>query len=64
MRQGTVYKIVKANSDRQFFYVALKKNQEEWTENKYPTELSSKIVNGFLDKNSQKEKGYNKTPQS
>ena len=39
-----------ATSDRQCFDVALTKNQEICTKNKYPTEWSSSIFNGTLDK--------------
>ena len=43
--QGTVHRIFNATSDWQAFDVALKKNQMIWTENQYPTEWSSSIVN-------------------
>ena len=39
--QGTVHRIFNATNDWQSFDVALKKNQEIWTENQYPTEWSS-----------------------
>ena len=48
--QGTVYRIVNPNGDWQASDVAIKKNKEEWTENQYPTDLSSKIVNETLEK--------------
>ena len=43
--QGTVHRNFNATSDWQSFDVALKKNQEIWNENQYPTEWSSSIVN-------------------
>ena len=43
-------------SDWQSFDVALKKNQEIWNENQYPTEWSSSLVNETLDKIVTKEK--------
>ena len=50
MIQGTVHRIFNATNDWQPFDVSLKKNQEIWTENQYPTEWSSSIVNETLDK--------------
>ena len=48
--QGIVHKIFNATNDWQSFDAALKKNQEIWTENQYPTEWSFSIVNEKLDK--------------
>ena len=62
--QGTVHRIVNATSDWQSFDVALKKNQEIWTENQYPTEWSSSIVDETLDKIVTKEKVTAKPPQN
>ena len=56
--------IFNATSDWQSFNVALKKNQEIWTENQYPTEWFSSIVNETLDKIFTKEKVTEKPPQS
>ena len=50
-------------SDWQSFDVALKKNQEIWNENQYPTEWSSSVVNETLDKIVTKEKVTAKPPQ-
>ena len=62
--QGTVHRIFNATSDWQSFDVALKKNQEIWTENQYPTEWSSSIVNETLDEIFTKEKVTAKQPQN
>ena len=62
--QGTVHRIFNATSDWQSFEVALKKNQDIWTENQYPTEWSSSIVNGTLDKIVTKKKVTAKPPQN
>ena len=62
--QGTVHRIFNATSDCQSFDVALEKNQEIWTENQYPTEWSSSIVNETLDKIVTKEKVTAKPPQN
>ena len=62
--QGTVHRIFNATSDWQSFDVALKKNQEIWTENQYPTEWSSSIVNETLDKIVTKEKVTLNPPQN
>ena len=48
--QETVHTIFNAISDLQYFDVALKKNQEIWTENHHPIEWSSSFVNETLDK--------------
>ena len=64
MIQGTVHRIFNATSDWQSFDVPLKKNQEIWTENQYPTEWSSSIVNETLDKIIAKEKITAKPPQN
>ena len=48
--QGTKHRIFNATSDCQSCDVFLKKNQEILTENHYPTEWSSSIVNDTLDK--------------
>ena len=64
MIQGTVHRIFNATSDWQSIDVALKKNQEIWTENQYPTEWSSSIVNETLDKTVTKEKVRAKPPQN
>ena len=56
MIQGTVHRIFNAASDWQSFDVVLKKNQDIWTENQYPTEWSSNIINETLDKLVTKEK--------
>ena len=63
MIQGTVQRIFNATSDWHSFDVALKKNQEIWTENQYPTEWSSNIVKETLDKIVTKEKVTAKPPQ-
>ena len=47
--QGTVHGIVKANSDWQFFDVALKK-KKKWTESQYPNGSSSKLIIETMDK--------------
>ena len=62
--QGTVHRIFNATSDWQSFDVALKKNQETWSEDQYPTEWSSSIVNETLDKIVTKEKVKAKPPQN
>ena len=62
--QGTVHRIFKATNDWQSFDVALKKNQEIWTENQYPRDWSSSIVNKTLDKIFTKEKVTAKPPQN
>ena len=62
--QGTVHVIFNATSDWQSIDVALKKNQEIWTENQYPTEWSSSIVKETLDKIVKKEKVTAKPPQN
>ena len=57
--QGTVHRIAtecNATSDWQYFDVALKKNQDIWTENQYPFEWPSSFVNETLDKIVTKEK--------
>ena len=59
-----MHRIFNATSDWQSFGVALKKNQEIWTENQYPTERSSSIVNETLDKIVTKEKVTSKPPQN
>ena len=64
MIQGTVHRIYIATSDWQSFDEALEKNQEIWTENHYPTEWSSSIVNETLDKIVTKEKVTAKPPQN
>ena len=64
MIQGTVHMIFYATSDWQSFDVALKKNQEIWTEIQYPTEWSSSIVDETLDKIVTKEKVTAKPPQN
>ena len=51
-----MHRIFNATGDWQSFDVALKKNQEIWTENQYPTQWSSSIVNEALDKIDTKEK--------
>ena len=61
---GTVHRIFNATSDWQSFDVALKKNHEIWTENQYPTEWSSSIVNEMLDKIVTKKKFTAKRPQN
>ena len=48
--QGTLHRIFHAFSDWQSFDVALKKSQEIWTENQYPTEWSSSPTNKTLDR--------------
>ena len=45
MIQETVRRIFNTTSDWQSFDVAHKKNQEIWTQNQYPTECSSSVVN-------------------
>ena len=62
--QGNVHTIFNATSDWRSFDVALKKNQEIWTEKQYPTEWSSSIVNETLDKIVTKEKVTAKPPQN
>ena len=62
--QGTVHRIFNATSDWQSFDVALKKNQEIWTENQYPKEWSSSIIHETLDKTVMKEKVTTKPPQN
>ena len=65
--QGTVHRTFIATSDWQSFDVALKENQEtwtDWTENQYPMEWSSSIVNETLDKIVTKEKVTAKPPQN
>ena len=42
--QGTVHRIFNATSDWQSFDVALKKNQEIWTQNQYPTENKNRLT--------------------
>ena len=64
MIQGTVLRIFNVTSDWQSFDVALKKNQEILTENQYPTEWSSSIVDESLDKIVTKEKVTAKPPQN
>ena len=64
MIQGTVHRTFNATSDWQSFDVSLKKNQEIWTENQYPTEWSSSIVNEKLDKIVTKEKVTAKPSQN
>ena len=64
MIQGTVHSIFNATSDWQSFDVALKKNQEIWTENQYPTKWSSSIVNETLDKIVTKKTVKAKPPQN
>ena len=56
MFQGTVHRIFNATSHYQFFFVAHRKNQETWTENQYPNEWSSSIVNETLRKTVTKQK--------
>ena len=63
MIQGTVYRIFNGTSDWQSFDVAHQKNQDIWTENQYPTEWSSSIVDETLDKIVTKEKVTAKPPQ-
>ena len=63
-RISLVLRIFYATSDWQSFDVALKKNQEIWTENQFPTEWSSSIVNETLDKIVTKEKVTAKPPQN
>ena len=62
--QVTVHRISNATSDWQSFDVALEKNQDVWTENQYPTEWSSSIVNETLDKIVTKEMVTAKPPQN
>ena len=62
--QGTLHRIFNATSDWRSFDVALKKNQEIWIENNYPTEWSSSIVNETLDKIVTKKKVTAKPPQN
>ena len=64
MIQVTVHKILNATSDGQSFDVAHKKNQEISTENQYPTEWISSIVNETLDKIVTKEKVTAKPSQN
>ena len=59
-----MHRIFNATSDWQSFDVALKKNQEIWTENQNPTEWSSSIINETLDKIVTKEKVTAKPPQN
>ena len=49
-------KIFNATSDCEYFDVALKRNQEIWIENQYPTELSCSIFNETSEKIVRKEK--------
>ena len=53
---GTVHRIFNETSDWQSFNVALKKNQAIWTENQYPINWFSNIVNDTLDKMATKRK--------
>ena len=62
--QGTVHRIFIVTSNWHSFDVALKKNQEIWTENQYPTVWSSSIVNETLDKIVTKENVTAKPPQN
>ena len=59
-----MHRIFNATSDWQAFDVALKKNQEIWTEIQYPTEWSSSIVSETLEKIVTKEISHSKiTPK-
>ena len=62
--QGSVHTVFNATSNWQPFAVPLKKNQEIWTENQYPTGLSSSIVNTTLDKIVTREKVTANPPQN
>ena len=62
--QGILHRIFYSTSDWQSFDAALKKNQEIWTENQYPTERSSNFVNETWDKIVTKEKVTAKPPQN
>ena len=64
MTQGTINRIFSATSDWQSFDIALRKNQEIWTENKYPTEWSSSIVIDTLDKLVTRENVTAKSPKN
>ena len=48
--QGTLHWIFNATSHWQSYDVALKKNQEIWNENQYPTECSFRIDNETFEK--------------